>query len=521
MSCSTGPSRRRRIAPLLLLVAFVVAACDQVPGTAPSATSQSVAIGAQQILVLHTNDIHGRLEPERVASSNGSFESGGIANLAALLARQRAIAPGRTLLLDGGDAWQGSFISNANKGAAVVQAMNLMGYDAETLGNHEFDWGQDVLRARAAEARFPFLAANVVDAAGEVPAFARPYVVKDLGVARVGIIGIANPATPIISKPANVAGLRFLPAAETVRRYLDEVRAKADVVIVMTHLSRTGVDDDRQLARDVPGIDLIVAAHSHTALQVPVREGATTIVQAGAFAQYLGQVILTVDPATRHVTAATGGLIPVVGGKIPADAQVAKLVAERADEAKAVTSRVVGRTLVDLPQVTRGESALGDLIADAMLEYCREQGWGSDVALYNGSGIRSSMSVGDITYGKVYEVLPFDDLVVGIDLNGGQLVTIYRRSLSDRGANLAISGGTFSYQSGSITRATVGGAAIASDRTYHVCTIDYLALGGDGQTTFTSGKNIVYGDIAADAVAEYLTRHSPVSPRIEGRIVQN
>ena len=525
MSSSTGLFRHRSLA-LLVLIALLLAACEvAAPGSASNATATILPsggpLGPDGILVLHTNDIHGRMEPEHVTSGNGGFDNGGVANLGGLLVRQRTIAPGRTLLLDAGDAWQGSFVSNANRGAAMVEVMNLMGYDAQALGNHDFDWGQDVLRLRASEARFPFLAANVVDdATGAVPSFAKPYIVKDLGVAKVGIIGVANPGTPAISKPANVKGLRFLSAAEAVGKYLPEVRAQADIVIALTHISQRGVEEDEQLAREVPGIDLIVSGHSHTALQNAVREGATTIVQAGSYAQYLGQVQLQLDRATRRARVVGAGLLVVVGGKTPPDAQVAKVVETRAAEAKTVTARIVGRATVDLPQETRGESALGNLIADAMLEYCRGQGWHSDVALYNGSGIRAGIPPGDITYGKVYEVLPFDDLVVNLDLSGGQLVTIYRRSLSDRGPNLVIAGGSFSYQLASITSATIGGAAVASERTYHVCTIDYLALGGDGQSTFTSGKNLVYGDIAADAVAAYLTLHSPVSPRVEGRTAQ-
>ena len=526
-SCSTVRSLRNAFA--LVLAALLIGACQYLPqqvftfpAGAPAPTLAATRDG-EHIQILHTNDIHGRMEPERLSGSNSSFERGGIANLAGFIVQQRARLPERTLVLDAGDTWQGAFISNANKGAAMMQAMNLMGYDAQTLGNHDFDWGQDVLRARASEARFAFLAANVVDAvSGSVVPFAKPYLVKDLGITRVGIIGIANPGTPAINKPANMSGLRFLAAAETVRRYLPEVRKLADVIVVMTHMSQTGVEEDRQLAREVSGIDVIVSAHSHTALQNAVVENGTTIVQAGAYADFLGRLDVTIDPATHHVAAVAGAseLIAIVGGKVPVPAEVAKIVADRAADARSVTSRVVGRTTLDLPLVNRGESALGDLIADAMLEYCRGQGWSSDVALYNSAGIRSAIPPGDVTYGKVYEVLPFDDLVVGLDLTGQQLTTIYTRSLSDRGANLAISGATFSYQpSGTITTATVGGAAIAPARTYHVCTIDYLALGGDGQSTFASGKNLVYGDIAADAVADYLTKHSPVSPRLEARIV--
>ena len=245
----------------LLALTLLVASCET-SAVPPSAVPQAStpALPDDRIQILHTNDIHGRMEAERLASGGGSFEKGGVALLAAVAAQLRSRAPERTLLLDAGDAWQGAFISNENKGAAVLQVMNRMGYDAQALGNHDFDWGQDVLRVRAGEARFPFLAANVVDEASGQPAgFARPYVVKDLGLARVAVLGISNPGTPAISKPANVKGLRFLPAADAVAKYLPELRQKADVVVVLSH---AGKDDDQALARAMPGVDVIVGGHS-------------------------------------------------------------------------------------------------------------------------------------------------------------------------------------------------------------------------------------------------------------------
>ncbi len=516
---------RRGLVALPLLLALVAGACDAgvVPAsaTAPAAAS---ALLADHVQILHTNDIHGRMEAERVRTGSASFEKGGVALLAALAAQLRGRAPDRSLLLDAGDAWQGAFISNENKGSAVVQVMNRMGYDAQALGNHDFDWGQDVLRARAGEAKFPFLAANVVEeATGVVPSFARAYIVKDVGIARIAILGIANPGTPAINKPANVKGLRFLPAPDTVKKYLPELRQQADVIVVVTHI---GKDDDLALARAVPDIDVIVGGHSHTPIQTALLEGKTTIAQAGSYAEYLGHLELTIDPQTRKVVAAARGseLTAIAGGKLQPEAEVAKIVAERANAARAVTERVVGKTQTTLDPISAGEFPLGNLIVDGMLDYCRGEGWRSDIALYNNSGVRSSIPVGDITYGKVYEVLPFDNVVVNIDLSGGQLQRIFERTVSGRPGNLLIAGGTYAFRfSGDvgrrITSITIGGAPLDSPRTYHVCTIDYLALGGDDQTTFREGTNVIYGDLTALVVANWLTKHSPVSPKTEGRIV--
>src|SRR5438445_5161830 len=175
----------RRLFLALLLAA--AAACSPSVGPAPTAG----ALADDRIQLLHTDDIHGHLDADFVTSANASssFRAGGMAQLAGQIAAFRAWAPQRTLLIDAGDAWQGTFISNANKGEAVTKAMNLMHYDGLAVGNHDFDWGQDVLAQRAKEATFPFLATNVVEtASGKLPSYLKPYIVKDMGIAKVGIL---------------------------------------------------------------------------------------------------------------------------------------------------------------------------------------------------------------------------------------------------------------------------------------------------------------------------------------------
>ncbi len=181
----------RALAPLLAVV-LIVAACNITqpePATrqSPARVPAAQPLAADKIQLLHTNDIHGKLEATSVSSGTSGFEQGGMAALAAWVAQIRSRAPERTLLLDGGDAWQGTFTSNSNRGEAVTKAMSLMRYDAQALGNHDFDWGQDTLAQRAKEASFPFLAANLRDASGAIPAYAKPWIVKDVGLAKVGV----------------------------------------------------------------------------------------------------------------------------------------------------------------------------------------------------------------------------------------------------------------------------------------------------------------------------------------------
>ncbi|MEX2045803.1 MAG: bifunctional UDP-sugar hydrolase/5'-nucleotidase [Chloroflexota bacterium] len=513
------------------LLAFVLAAAAACSSTITPAPTSS-ALADDRIQLLHTNDIHGRLDADIVRSADASsaFRSGGMAQLAGQVALFRARAPRRTLLLDAGDAWQGTFISNANKGEALTKAMDLMRYDALAVGNHEFDWGQDVLAQRAMDASFPFLAANVVETrTGSPPTYLKPFAVKDLGIARVGIIGLTNPSSATIVKATSIAGLRFLPAAESVRPHVAALRGRdrgapeADIIVVAAHI---GSADAIQLARDVPGIDVIVAAHDHQPLQTARIEGSTTIVNAGAYTQYLGRLEIVVDRATREMKdAVRGGVLTAIAANpsVTPDPEIAKLVDERRADAEKYTSRVVGRTTEPLSNV-REESGFGNLITDAFVDYGRQQGWRTDIAFYNMAGVRASLAAGELTYGQLYEALPFSNTVVSVDLTGADLAAVVGRAACVAG-RLHMSGVvvSFRFDGGApncVTSITIGGVPLATTRTYRVATIDYLLLGGDGHTGFAKGGNVIYGDVEVDVVAAYIAAHSPVSPRVEGRLAQ-
>lgn len=446
-----------------------------------------------------------------------------MASLAGWVAQLRSRAPDRTLLLDGGDAWQGTFTSNANKGEAVVKAMSLMRYDAQAVGNHDYDWGQEVLAQRAKEASFPLLAANLRDGTGALPPYVKPWIVKDLGLTKVGIIGLTNPRSPSIVKASSIAGLTFLPSIETVQKYIPEVRAQSDIVVVLTHI---GVDEDSELAQAIPDIDLIIGGHTHLAMRTARTIGKTRIFQAGAYTENLGRIEITVDRATRKPTAVSGGdvLIPVTSGAVRPDAEVAAIVAQRRAEGLSVTSRVVGSTAVPLEGVRGNEVPIGNLIADALLDYGRKQGWQTDLAFYNQAGVRASLAAGEITFGQLYQVLPFANTIVQMDLTGVQVKEVLEGAAGAAG-RLHLAGGSFVYRFANpnlarVVSATAGGEPLDPARIYRVVTIDYLFTGGDGHTGFKNGTNVKVGDVEVEAVSTYIAANSPVNPKLEGRIVQ-
>jgi len=514
-----------------LLAAFALsltAACSAAapiasPSAADAATASAAAsLASDRIQLLHTDDIHGHLDYDTIKSGSSSFNQGGMASLAAQVSLLRARAPQRTALVDGGDAWQGTFISNANKGEAMTKAMSLMKYDAMAVGNHDFDWGQDVLAKRASEASFPFLATNVVETAtGKLPTYLKPYVVKDLGIAKVGFLGITNPESNTIVKATSVAGLKFGAPAAMIQPYLSELQKLADIIVVVAHI---GSADAAKLARDVQGIDVIVAGHDHIPVQTGRVEGKTTIVDSGAYTQYLGRLEIIVDPTTHKMKDAVraGELVAIAASStLKPDPEIAALVEARRSEADKYTSRVVGTIQNDLDN-PRDECGLGNMIADGLLEYGRKQGWKTDVAFYNAAGVRSPLKAGQVTYGQLYQVLPFENTVVNVDLTGDQLRQVLEDA-SGRAGRVQIGGGRWVYHFANaagerVLEATIAGQPLDAKRVYHVATIDYLLLGGDGHTWFGKGTNVIYGDIEVDAVAAYMTAHSPLDPKVEGRI---
>ena len=532
----TRPSAKR---PFLGLVAAIVVATSCVTASAPVTTPApaapavgAVPLGADRIQIIHTNDIHGHLDiTDTVQGGTSAFSQGGLIAMAQQIEKLRAKAPDRTLLVDAGDAWQGTYISNENKGQAITQIMSLLKYDAQAVGNHDFDWGQDVLKQRTQEASFPFLCANCADATGAVPGYLKPYAVKDLGIVKLAMIGLILPTAASIIKDTSIAGLHFLPLAETVRKYLPEMKQKADLMIAVTHVGLEPLipEGDRALATAVPELDVIVGGHSHTALRAATTVGKTVIVQTGAYTANLGDLELVIDPATKKVTAVPTrsnellAVAGIAGPKSDVMQKVQAIVDERKAAGKKYTERVVG-TLQHALDNPRAECGLGNMIADGLLEYGRQQNWKSDVAFYNMAGVRASLPAGQITYGQLYQVLPFTNVVMNLDMTGKQLKAVFEAASGSAG-RLHVGGAAWTYHfenpAGSrLLGATVAGQPVDDAKIYHIVTIDYLFGGGDGHTEFKAATNPIYGDIEVDAVSAYMTAHSPLDPKVEGRIVQ-
>ncbi len=483
-----------------------------------------------EIRVLHINDFHGFAEPHKPLGSGELL--GGISYLAKKANELRKERP--SLLLSSGDMIQGDNWANLFQGESVIKWMNEMKFDAMVVGNHEFDFGQEILKKRISEARFPILGANV-----EGLSSVKPYIIKELHGVKIAIVGVTTGDTPVITHPKNVIGLEFQSPADTVEKYVKELREQSDILIVLSHI---GCSVDRMLAEKVRGVDVIVGGHSHTRINEPARVGDTIVVQAWEHAKALGVLDLTI--AGGKIVRFKGHLEEIKPGKGEEDRATASLVEKYEKRVDALLNEEIGTAEVDLDgeNVRRGETNLGNLVSDVVRSVS-----GADVTLINGGGIRASIRRGIIRVKDIYSVLPFDNYIVAVKLTGKEIREALEHGVSgvEDGAGRfpQVSGITFKYspseKRGSRIKAIlIAGKPIDPGKVYIVATNDFLAAGGDGYRSFgeaikssrdfsvvegiMKGERVVYSDSSRrlrDVLVEYIKEKKKIAPKIEGRII--
>lgn len=525
-------------------------------GAAALATPAIVRAQAPlRLTLLHTNDVHSRHEPiNRLGAACRAEEQlpgscfGGSARLAAAIVAERAAAEaaGRIVLtLDAGDQFMGSLFYTHWRGEAEREVMNAIGYDAMAVGNHEFDNGPPVLARFGAALACPLLSANI-DASAE-PALAsliRPFTIIARGGVRIGIVGLTTADTPRISSPG--PGVRFAEEVAALGAGVEAARASgAEVVIALTHV---GLGLDRRLAAAVPGLSAIIGGHSHTLLsnsadgaeaRYPLPVGgasgfALPVVQAGANNRHLGRLDLDLDRSGR-VLAATGDAREL-GFAGPRHPGVEALVARLAEPLAALRARVIGTLAegVSNAECRRGECALGNLVAEAMLEAGRAAG--ATIALQNGGGLRAGLPAGPVTWGDVLAVLPFANTLATLRLTGADIRAALENGLSgvEQGAGRfpQVAGLRVTWRaeapagqrlvSVSVRTPEGGYAPLEDQRLYGMVTNNFLRRGGDNYAVLRERAIDAYdsGPNLEEVFEAWLARRSPVAPSVDGRIAR-
>ncbi len=489
-------------------------------GTATAPVSQS---DSTLLRVLAISDLHGQLTPRAWDWSEGRLVGGALALKSWMDSLARACGCS-AVRLDAGDEMQGTPISNFTYGRRTVDALNAIGIDAAAIGNHEFDWSVDTLRARMAGARYKFVSANITNEAGTArPEWAEPWTLIQRGGVKVAVIGLTTRETPTATAPRNVRGLAFGDGAAAIRRVLPQARAAADFVIVVAHAgaicdSTACRDEIVDVARalDSAAVDLIVAGHTHRV--VNTRINGIPIVEAGSNGRAVAVVdFVRVAGTRREVRARMETPWADVARRDPA---LADLLAR----AQRDVDTIAARQIVPLKFPLRregGDYALGRLIADAQRNIAK-----ADVAIMNNGGIRADLPSGTITYGDLYEVQPFQNRLQRLTVKGDVLLQALEQVVAgDRGPSAHVAGVELWYdpdrRAGQrITRTRLAnGREIERGRTYTLAVSDFLAMGGSGFAMLVGVPAVDLEVLDLDALIQYLRVlrppvEGPAAPRV-------
>lgn len=493
---------------LVLVLALVISLAGSLP------------IFAAEIIILHTNDVHSRIESH--IPQGAEAEQGGRVRVATLIEEIRDMyGKDKVLLLDAGDAIHGMNIDNLFGGLPSIQIMNAMGYDAFTLGNHEFNYGQEVLAERILDANFRTLAANVMKDDGSLFA-GYSGLVKEVNGVKVGIIGLVAEETPIVTHPKNVEGLTFYDPIAMAKQTAAILRPDVDILIALSHL---GYAKDVELAEALPELDVIVGGHSHTRLNVPREVNGVIIAQAHEYANDLGFLYLEVED--KQIVAHEGFLIPVTAD-IEKHAGVQSIIDHWNEQLQARLDNVVGSSNIswdgERASVRTQETNLGNLVADVIRDAVE-----ADIAVTNGGGIRASIHAGEIRVADIYNTLPFDNSLVVVEMMGMDILEALEHSVrllpEQNGAFLQVSGITFEVDpnglpGGRVINAKVGENRLATSGYYTVATNDFLAAGGDGYDSFMNATLVAEtGIMLRDVMVDYIAERGVVEAPEGGRVL--
>ena len=573
----------KRSIPLVLFL--LAAACATVAPPAPA---------PEHVVIVGTTDVHGWFagHVETPPEGGQGVLWGGLPAFASYVKVLRAQHPGRVVLVDGGDMWQGTLESNMFEGEAVVRGYNEIRYNAVAVGNHEFDFGPagpltiaraagddelGAIKRNAAIATFPFLTANMIDKpSGTTPDWVRRYTIVRAGDARIAIIGLSTPDTPNVTMAANVVDLEFTDPVPATIEAAREARARgADAVIVVAHMGGrcSKIDDPHDtsscvaeneapaLLQKLPKgtIDAYFAGHTHSQMRHYVN--GVPALQSGPYSREFSTLDLWIDPVSKRVTKsemrphtmictfvyegteqcdpktapAGARLVPRVfhGTQIAADVEVGRAidpylrrVAEKRDEKVGIT------TTLPLSRSNYGESALGNLIADALREYAD-----ADFGFMNSGGIRADLPKKDpLTYADIFAVSPFDNYPAVVTMTGAEVIEALRLISRGKHGAMQVSGLRYTIDAkkdeekdlelrNRIVSVTLAdGTTLDPEKLYTVAMPDFIAAGGDsvGDVMAKIPRErirISYARPIRDVLVEVWARKpQPLHAQTEGRL---
>lgn len=517
-----------------------------------------------EITLFSFNDFHGNLQSDQPVpllvndaheyavrdGKSGAIPSGGYAYFASLLKQRRAAKPD-SLLVGAGDLIGASPIGSALlKDEPVIEALNQMNLSVTSLGNHEFDIGNQALKDKLAGkcspqtcvfkgfhgANYDYIAANVLTQSDH-QTWLKPYVIRQIGGVKIAFIGAVTADTPNIVAGDALKGLTFEDEANAVNRYIPEIRQQgvaAIVLLIHEGAYYAGAANDPSYRCDGlngpiidivkrldKAIDVVISGHTHQGYTCKI--DGRLLVQARSFGGYLTETTLTIDRQSNHVIHAEAVNHLVAQARITPDPNAQNLVDQVTKQTAAIREKQVATVAVSLDRKLgdgQFDHRLGNMVADAQLYAAKNTG-GADMSFMNDGGLRTDLPKGvagqpiPITFGDVYAVQPFGSQLVKLKMSGAQIFDLLRQQWQGRAADnpkrLFVSEG-LSYQwrasapiEQRITNLTLNGKALSPNQEYTVVTNSFLANGGDGFTVFKQASNVVTIGRDIDATIQYLS----------------
>lgn len=541
----------------------------------PSATAKQKSVDVQ---LLGINDFHGQLEPGTgsggrigpapVAGQPPKHVDAGGAEYLATHIKDLERGKRNSLVVAAGDLIGATpLLSAAFHDEPTIEAMNEIGLDISSVGNHEFDEGTaEILRMQNGGchpvdgckgghtfegADFKYLSANVVDKDTGRTLF-RPYVIKRFQGAKVGFIGLTLEGTPLIVSPAGIADLKFLDEADTINKYARILRRRHHVqsIVVLIHqggqpsnslLPSTvnaciGIDDPIGdpivdiVSHTTQAVDLFMTGHTHQAYNCVI--DGRPVTSAASQGRLLTDVDLKIGP-TGDITQVSADN-KIITRDVDKDPDISALIAHYNELIAPIKNAIVGSaaTVLTRTQDDSGENTLGNLIADAQLADTDGADEGAAVAAFmNPGGVRADIQPGEITYGEAFDVQPFSNVVTTITLTGRQIHAVLQQQWCEGAQTILLPSSTVHYTwdrtrvatactTNPVTELSIKGAPVANDdsTSYRITVNNFLADGGDGFSALTAGTNRLGGSDDLVAFVDYLKTHSPVQPPALDRI---
>lgn len=557
---------RNSFAAVFGLMALAGCATAPAPAAAVATAVPAVASGAPiEVHILAINDFHGNLEPPTGGAKVfnpaaprewGSTPAGGSPRLASAVAKLAERNPANTVMVAAGDLIGASpLLSSLFHDEPTIESLSKMGLAIASVGNHEFDEGYKELRrmqdggchpvdgckgpAPFKGAQFQYLAASTYLDNGDT--LFPPYAIREFDGVKVGFIGLTLEGTPDVITPAARVGISFKDEAETVNALVPKLQSQGvEAIVVLLHEGgfTTGALDDCHglsgtIAEIVPkfdkAVDVVVTGHTN-GIYICTVDG-RLVTSAGAYGTRVTDISILVDPKSGDVIGKKARDIIVAESDYAEDPAQVALISAYKTQAEPLMKRVVGKSAAAITRTynNHGESALGDIIADSMVEAARKETGKADIGFMNPGGIRNDIPLknGDITFADIFAVQPFGNDLVVLTLTGADLEALLKQQYQASGNNiLQVSDGfsfTWRQPAGKpieIVSIKLNGQPIVATQTYRVVTNNFMAGGGDGFTTFKNGKDNVTIGTDITALEAYVAGHSPLDNMIRGRITR-